>query len=115
MSSFKENYTELAANNSILRKHCPKVMQDFSALHGDTIKDNAVSSKTKELIALGIAVAVHCDGCIFSHVRSAVKMGATIEEIAEAIEVAILMGGGPATIYGGKAMAVAEALLAEKA
>lgn len=114
MSEFKAGYTQLAANMTLLNKHCPDVMKDFAALHTDAVHTKNVSTKNKELIALGIAIALHCEGCILSHVRSLVNAGATMTEIAEAVEVAILMGGGPATVYGGKALAVAEALFAEK-
>lgn len=46
-----------------------------------------------------------CDGCIASHARGAARAGATLEEAAEAIGVAILMNGGPATVYGPRAYA----------
>ena len=52
------------------------------------------------LIALGIAIAVRCDGCIAFHVHDAIRAGASNEEMAETIGVAILMGGGPAVMYG---------------
>jgi len=44
-----------------------------------------------------------CDGCIASHARGAARAGATAAEAAEAIGVAILMQGGPATVYGARA------------
>ena len=67
--------------------------------------DGALSTKAKELIAFGIAVSKQCDGCIASHARGAARAGATLEEAAEAIGVAILMNGGPATVYGPRAYA----------
>jgi len=71
------------------------------------MKDGALPAKQKELIAVGIAVAVHCEGCIDAHVEKCLKAGATGPEIMEAAGVAVLMGGGPAYIY---ASSVAAAL-----
>ena len=76
-------------------------------------KDGALSLKTKELIALGIAIVVKCTGCIQSHVKTAIDAGATREEIAETVGVAILMGGGPGTVYGAMALDAMEQYLAE--
>lgn len=78
----------------------PEVMQGFGALHQASLKSGALDGKTKELIALGIAITVRCDGCISYHVHDALQAGASKEEIAETISVAILMGGGPSVVYG---------------
>ncbi len=61
--------------------------------------------RLKELIALAIAVAKECDGCIVSHAKGAAVHGATPEQVAEALSVALLMNGGPATVYGPRAWA----------
>ncbi|HCM04718.1 MAG TPA: carboxymuconolactone decarboxylase family protein [Oceanospirillales bacterium] len=79
-------------------------MQGFGALHEAAIKPGALDSKTKELISLGIAITVRCDGCIAFHVHDALSAGASEEEIAETVSVAILMGGGPSMVYGIEAM-----------
>jgi AhpD family alkylhydroperoxidase len=67
----------------------------------------ALDTKTKELISLGIAVAVRCEPCIVWHTGAAVKAGATEEEILDTIKVAVCMGGGPALMYGLKAYEIA--------
>jgi AhpD family alkylhydroperoxidase len=64
--------------------------------------------KIKELIALGIGIAVRCDGCIAYHVHDALRAGATHQEIVETIGVAVLMGGGPAAMYGSEALEALE-------
>jgi AhpD family alkylhydroperoxidase len=66
-----------------------------------------LTQKTKELIALALAIAVskECGGCIASHARGAVRTGATEQEAAEALGVAIAMNGGPGTVYGAQAFA----------
>lgn len=81
----------------------PDAYAGFAALHKGAMADGAVPSKTKELIALAIAVVEQCDGCIASHARGAARQGATKEEVAEAIGVTFLMAGGPATVYGPRA------------
>ena len=80
-------------------------MKEFSDLHGAAMKPGALDTKTKELIALAISISSRCDGCIASHARGAAKQGATEAEVAEAIGVAVLMAGGPATVYGPRAFA----------
>jgi AhpD family alkylhydroperoxidase len=75
-------------------------MQGFGALHQASVKAGALDEKTKELIALGIAITVRCDGCISFHIHDAMKAGASKEEILETVSVAILMGGGPSVVYG---------------
>ena len=77
----------------------------FSSLHEAALEDGALSRKLKEIMAVSIAIVTHCEGCIAWHVAGAVKAGATRDEVAEAISVAILMGGGPATYYGSHALA----------
>ena len=78
----------------------PGVMSAFAGLHDQVVKDGALSAKTKELIMVGISVAVRCEHCISKHVFEAVRLGATREEVLEAISTAILMAGGPAIAYG---------------
>lgn len=91
-----------------LRKDLPEVMQGFADLHGASTKDGALGAKTKELIALGIAIASLCDDCIAFHVQGALKAGASRDEVLEAIGVAVFMGGGPATMYATHALEALE-------
>ncbi len=88
-----------------------EVGQAMMNLHGAVIKDGAIDKKGKELIALGIAISQRCEGCILSHIQSLVRFGATLEEVVETVEVAILMGGGPSVTYGGKAIEAAKQLM----
>lgn len=95
---------ELRRRMGDLIERAPETMKGFEALHVASMKEGALLTKQKELIALGIAIAVHCDGCIAYHVSDALKAGATAQEVLETIEVAILMGGGPALVYGCEAI-----------
>ena len=88
-----------------LRHQIPDVMKAFADLHNASMTTGALDTKMKELIALAISVSHRCDGCIASHARGAAKQGASEAEVSEAIGVAILMTGGPATVYGPRALA----------
>lgn len=78
----------------------PGVMNALMGLHSEVIKDGALSARTKELMMVGIAVALRCEPCLRKHVPEAVKLGATREEFLEAVSTAIVMTGGPAVGYG---------------
>jgi len=82
----------------------PEVMKAFAALSEAASSPGALDEKTKELIALAIAVIAKCDECIAIHVEEALKSGATRQEIIEALGVAVLMGGGPAVMYATHAL-----------
>ena len=82
------------------RRDMPAVMDAFAALRRAATADGVLSTKHKELIAVAIASAMHCEGCIQFHVRDALRAGATRAEILEAVGVAVLMGGGPGATYG---------------
>lgn len=86
----------------------PATMRSYGALHTGSMSEGVLSSKHKELIALGIAITQCCDGCIAYHVHDALQAGATAEEIHETIGVSILMGGGPSVVYGCEALEAVE-------
>jgi len=94
---------ELAPLHRELRRNIPDVYKGFLTLHSAALAPGALDTKTKELMAMAIAVIERCDGCIASHAQAAARAGATREEAAEAIGVTFLMNGGPATIYGPRA------------
>lgn len=102
---FKGVAKDLSAEVGKLSEAIPDVLTGFrSMMKAASDVDGAITVKTKELIALAIAVTVRCDGCIASHVRAVIKAGASREEVAESIGVAILMGGGPSMVYGAQAL-----------
>lgn len=84
---------------AMMREHGPEIGKAFMPLFQGLMKDGAIGVREKELIALGIAVAVRCDSCIFAHTQKCLKSGATSEQIMEAAGVAVMMGGGPALMY----------------
>lgn len=87
-----------------LRDHIPAVFEGVAALNAASFGDGALDAKTKELIALAMAVTKQCDGCIASHARGAARRGATAEEVADALGVAIAMNGGPGTVHAPRAL-----------
>ena len=88
-----------------LRRAIPDTYRAYAQLHGTVLEPGALTTSTKELIALAIAVTRECDGCIAAHAEGAARSGATADEVAETMGVAILMNGGPATVYGPRAYA----------
>ena len=100
----EELIAELKGPTRYLRSLIPNTWQGFSELHQQALMDGALSTKTKELMALAIAVTGGCEGCIAYHARGAALSGATELEAAEAIGVALLMGGGPSSVYGPMAL-----------
>jgi AhpD family alkylhydroperoxidase len=94
---------DLKAPTRSLREAIPGVWAGFGELHKEAVADGALPAKVKELIALSIAVVKHCDGCIAYHAKAAARRGATEEEVAEALGVALLMDGGTASVYGPRA------------
>ena len=66
--------------------------------------DGSLDPKTKELIAIAIAVAVRCDGCIAAHTKAAQGYGAAREEILEMLGMSVYMGGGPSAVYAAQAL-----------
>ncbi|MFE9385808.1 carboxymuconolactone decarboxylase family protein [Streptomyces sp. NPDC007025] len=116
-SSFGEAVREeLRPLTRELRHAIPGVYQGYKELHDAALRAGVLDAKTKEFIALALAVSKQCDGCIAAHAHAAVQQGATPKEAAEAIGVTFLMNGGPATIYGARAFsAVNEAYTASGA
>lgn len=103
-----KNYLEITddANTYLakLRKEMPDVMSGFSALAQAATKENALDKKTKELIALALGIAGHCDACIGFHVKALVKLGLTREELIDMLGMAVYMGGGPSLMYAADAL-----------
>lgn len=103
MGHGKEVRDALRGETRALRQAIPQVYDGYRELHNAALAAGALDTRTKELIALAIAVSKECDGCIASHAHAAVLAGATVPEAAEAIGVTFLMNGGPATVYGARA------------
>ncbi len=96
--------TELSGAIKEVRLGTPEVMKAFSAMAEAATRAGALDTKTKELIALAISVAIRCDGCVAFHSKAAVKHGATREEVMETMGMALYMGAGPSLMYAAQAV-----------
>jgi len=103
MSKYSEQAKAVYDFIGILSKENPKIAEGFGTMHHAAGEDKALTAKQKELIALGIAITIRCEGCIACHMKAVLDTGATREEIVETIGVAVVMGGGPSIVYGDKA------------
>lgn len=101
---WKEYLRDSARNLGTFRKAHPDAAAGFTALHDAALHDGALSAKHKELQAIAIGIVKQCNDCIGFHMKAAIRAGATREEVVETISVAMAMGGGPAYMYGGKAI-----------
>ncbi len=101
---WKDFMAETEANIGTFSKEGPETVPGFGIMGKAAKADGVLSEKTKEFMALGIAIATRCDSCIGFHVRSLVRLGATREEMCEALAMATYMGGGPSYAYGAKAL-----------
>lgn len=103
-TNWPELTTELSADLRTLRGGAPDVMKAFSAIAQAALAPKALDAKTKELLALGVSVAVRCDDCIAFHIKAAVAQGATRDEVLETLGLAIYMGAGPSVMYASHAL-----------
>ncbi len=87
-----------------LRAMIPDVLKGYSALSHAAMAEGELSAAIKELLALMVAITRQCDGCVVSHTRGAARAGVTRQQVAEAIGVAIMMNGGPGTVWGPRAL-----------
>jgi AhpD family alkylhydroperoxidase len=102
--SFVTITSDLTKAMGILRKEIPDTMQGFSAMHNGAMKVGVLSELDKELLALAIGVAQHCDGCIGFHVKALIRLGVTREQLMETLGVCVYMGGGPSLMYAAEAV-----------
>lgn len=107
---WKSYLAETSENVDKIRDVKPQIGEGFTAMHKAAMEPGALSVKEKELQALAIGISKQCVDCIGFHVRAARKAGATREELVETIGVAVMMGGGPAYMYGSKAIEAWDAL-----
>jgi AhpD family alkylhydroperoxidase len=104
LTSYPDLTENISKHVATLRKDIPGTMKGFSAMAAGATAPGALDEKTKELIAMGIAIALRCDGCIGFHTKTAIRLGTTRAEFEEMLGVAIYMGGGPSLMYAAEAL-----------
>ncbi|MDO4698672.1 MAG: carboxymuconolactone decarboxylase family protein [Pasteurellaceae bacterium] len=92
---------------ALAQKH-PKMLNAYQAL-GEAAEAEALDLKTRELIALAVAVTTRCESCISVHAEEAAKAGATESEIAGALATAIALNAGAAYTYSLRALEAVKA------
>lgn len=108
MDKLKEISTRREAAHNKLLSLKSKVYQAFLEMEEAAFSDGALPKKNKELIAVGISVVIDCESCMQWHIEQAAKAGASMQEVLEAVEVGMEMGGGPATVSARFALEVME-------
>ncbi len=98
-TDYVELHRHLEERLAQLGQEIPGPMSGFARLHKKSVEEGVLPAKVKELMALSISLVVHCEGCIAYHVHDAIAAGATRQELLETVGVALMMGGGPGSIY----------------
>jgi AhpD family alkylhydroperoxidase len=114
ITNWPELTKELSSDLKTLRGGAPAVMKAFSSIAQAALEPKALDTKTKELLALGISVAVRCDDCVGFHIKGALAQGATRDEVLETLGMAIYMGAGPSVMYASHALDAFDQFTANK-
>jgi AhpD family alkylhydroperoxidase len=112
-TNYIQEHQHLEERMAQLGRELPGPMTGFARLHKKAMEDGVLSARVKEMMALAISIVVGCEGCIAYHVHDAVQAGATRQELLETIGVALLMGGGPGSIYAAHALDAIEQFFPE--
>ena len=104
MLDWNEYRKQLAAGVKEIGQLSPDKIKGYIELSSAGQKKNLLGAKTRELIALAMAVTLRCDGCITVHSEAAIKQGASKDEIAEALGVAAAVSAGAALVYSTRVM-----------
>lgn len=101
---YKAIISDISAYSKELHKLIPETMAGFSQMAKAATTTKVLDEKTKEMIALALGVAAHCDGCLGYHTKALARLGATREEVGEVLGMAVYMGGGPSLMYAADAL-----------
>jgi AhpD family alkylhydroperoxidase len=109
MMDWNQYHKELGARIGELTKLSPDTVRGYHTLSAANSKTSILGEKTRQLISLAVAITTHCDGCIVVHTEAALKAGASKEEIAEALGVAVGMNAGAALAYSTRVLDAVDA------
>lgn len=104
MLNWDEYLQQLMSTTGEIGRVSPEIVRGYRTLGDAGSKTNRLDAKTRELIALAVAVSLRCDGCITTHTTAAIKNGASKEEIVEALGVAISVNAGAALVYSSRVL-----------
>ncbi|WP_134678754.1 carboxymuconolactone decarboxylase family protein [Paracoccus ravus] len=111
--SYSDKIEEMRNELRVMNRAIPDTMKGFGALSKAAKESGTLDYRTKEMIALGMAIVQRCEPCILFHVEGLMKAGGTREELGDVISMAIQMSGGPGVMYAGHAMACWDELAAK--
>jgi AhpD family alkylhydroperoxidase len=109
MMDWNQYHKDVGARVGDLMKLSPDTVRGYQTLSAANSKTSTLGEKTRQLISLAVAVTTRCDGCIVVHTDAALKAGATKEEIAEALGVAVSMNAGAALVYSTRVLDAVDA------
>jgi AhpD family alkylhydroperoxidase len=109
MLNWNDYRNQILARVGEIGKLSPDTVKGYAALSGAGAKTEHLDAKTRELIALAVAITLRCDGCIAVHTAAAKKVGASKEEIAEALGVGVTVNAGAALVYSTRTLDAFEA------
>jgi AhpD family alkylhydroperoxidase len=109
MLDWNEYQKQVLSHVAGIGKVNPEIVRGYRGLSDAGAETNLLGNKTRELIALAVAVTRQCDGCITIHTDAAIRQGATQEEIVEALGVAIAVNAGATLVYSTRVMDAFEA------
>lgn len=104
MLNWKEYRKQLALRIGGFGKKSPDTLKGYQMLAKANAEGGVLDAKTRELISMAVAITTRCDGCIAVHADAAKKAGATEQELAEALAVAVAMNAGAAMVYSARAL-----------
>jgi len=110
--TYSQKITDMRSELRVLNKLIPETAAGFSALSKAAKDTGPLSVKEKEYVALAIAIALRCEPCIGFHIEALMKAGASREDLGCVLAMSIQMGGGPALMYAGHALACWDELAA---
>lgn len=110
--SYKQDTADLRTELRALHKLNPETAKGFAALSAGAMADGTLDKKTREYVAIAIAVSQRCQPCINLHVEALMRAGCTREELGSVLAMCVQMGGGPALMYAAHALAAWDELAA---
>lgn len=108
MKNAIETLKETFENAQIFKKLNPEMAKNYKLTHDQVFKDGVLDQKTKELIAVAVAVVFQCDPCISAHTHNLAKLDVESDAVAEACAVAISVAAGSKFAYSSLAIKALE-------
>ncbi len=103
--TYRQKTADIRSELRVLHKLNPETAKGFQALSAGAMTDGALDKKSREFVALAIAVTQRCEPCVALHVEALMKAGATRKEVGSVLAMCVQMGGGPALMYAAHALA----------